>query len=98
MDDVTSLKGPVEKIDGKLALLIPLVVGGNELVECSRGIAEVEGDYLKIIIPDWLAEKLSIREGQIVHVDNSSGQFNLRSSDERSPDVTGPIPPVSPST
>jgi hypothetical protein len=55
----------VEKIDGKLILRIPLEAGGSELLECSRGISEVEGDYLKILIPEWLAGVLRIDEGSL---------------------------------
>jgi hypothetical protein len=54
--DVTSLEGPVEKIDGKLALRIPLDAGGDQFIRCTRGISEIEGDCLKIIIQEWLAE------------------------------------------
>ena len=65
-DEVTSLVGPVEKIDGKLILLIPLAAGGDKFIECSRGISETEGEYLKIVIPDWLARTLGIKEGNSV--------------------------------
>jgi hypothetical protein len=77
---ITSLEGPVEKRDGELVLLIPLASGGSQLIECSRGIAEVEGEYLKVIIRDWLAEKLDIREGSLVFVSNEGGKFNIQPS------------------
>jgi hypothetical protein len=32
MAKITSLRGPVESIDGKLMLRIPLAAGGSELV------------------------------------------------------------------
>jgi hypothetical protein len=57
-DGVVSLKGPVERVNGKLVLRIPLVVGGEELVASARGISSVEGDDLVVTIPDWLAEKI----------------------------------------
>ena len=70
------LQGPVELVDGKLTLTIPLEFGSG-LVECSRGIGEVRDRDLVIIIQDWLAAKLGIIEGTIVHVDNRNGKFNL---------------------
>jgi hypothetical protein len=76
-DDVTSLQGPVEKVDGKLILRIPLEAGASEFLDCSRGISEVEGDCLKITIPEWLAGMLRIDEGDLVSVDNANGKFNI---------------------
>lgn len=78
MNSVTSLQGPVETVDGKLTLLIPLIAGGSELIQCSRGIAEVEGEYLKVTILDWLAGKLGIRHGSLVSVSNQDGKFHIR--------------------
>ena len=78
MENVTSLQGPVEKIEGKLVLFIPLSAGGDQFIECSRGISEVQGEYLKIIIPEWLAGTLRIEEGSVVTVDNENGKFNIR--------------------
>jgi len=46
MDDVASLQGSVEKIDGKLVLRIPLEAGGDQFVQCSRGISEVKDGNL----------------------------------------------------
>jgi hypothetical protein len=80
-DDIISLQGPVEKIEGKLVLRIPLEAGGSELIECSRGISEVEKDYLKINIPEWLAGMLRIDEGSLVSVDNRNGRCNIHPID-----------------
>ena len=77
MEDVTSLQGPVEKVDGKLVLSIPMIAGGDQFIECSKGISEVQGEYLKIIIPEWLAGMLRIEEGSLVTVDNANGKFNI---------------------
>lgn len=84
MGNVTSLQRFVENIDGKLMLRIPLAAGGRELVECSRGISEVDGDFLNIVIPDWLAEKLGISEGTTLVVGNANDRFNIRRGDEDS--------------
>jgi len=81
MSNVTSLQRFVENIDGKLMLRIPLAAGGRELVECSRGISEIDGDFLNIVIPGWLAEKLGVSEGSTVVVGNENGRFNIRRGD-----------------
>ncbi len=81
MDDVTSLQGPIEKIDGQLMLRIPLEAGGEQFIECSRGIGKVHGEYLKITIPEWLASKLRIEEGSLVEVNNENGKFNINPID-----------------
>jgi hypothetical protein len=41
--NIVSLSGLVEKIEGKLVLLIPLEVGGADLAQCAWGIGENEG-------------------------------------------------------
>jgi hypothetical protein len=76
-DNVTSLEGPVERMGGKLLLLIPLDAGGDQFIEVSHGIGEVEGGNLKVVIPDWLADMLRIQEGSHVSVDNKGGKFNI---------------------
>jgi len=72
-----SIKGPVLKVGAKFILLIPLEAGGNDLIKCSRGIAEIEGEDLKVTIPDWLSDKMGLEEGSLVHVDNDDGKFNI---------------------
>ncbi len=81
MADTISLRGPVENIDGKLILRIPLEVGGGALIECTQGIAAVDGKFLSVHIQEWLARKLNISEGSIVAVDNNNGKFNIRLAD-----------------
>lgn len=76
-DDVASLQGPVEKIGEKLVLRIPLEAGGDQFVECSRGISEVKDGCLVVEIKEWLADMLRIEEGDLVHVDNRNGKFNI---------------------
>jgi len=83
MEDVMSLEGPVLKINGELVLMIPLSAGGDELVDCSRGISELQGEYLKIVIPEWLAGMLRIEEGDSVYVNNADGKFHIMSSNPR---------------
>ena len=83
MEDVMSLEGPVLKVNGELILLIPLADGGAELIECSRGISEVQGEFLKIVIPEWLAGMLRIEEGDLVCVHNTDGKFHITASNPR---------------
>ncbi len=80
-EDITFLRGPVEKIDGKLVLRIPLEAGGAEFIECSRGISEVEEGFLKITIAEWLAGALRIEAGSMVSVDNRGGKCNIHPMD-----------------
>jgi hypothetical protein len=77
LKDVISVRGPVEKINGKYTLLIPLEAGADQLIECSRGISEVQGQYLKIVIPDWLAGMLRIEDGDLVSVNNADGKLHI---------------------
>ena len=63
MEEVMALEGAVMKVNGELVLFVPLSAGGDELVACSRGIGEVQGEFLKIVIPAWLAGLLGSRKG-----------------------------------
>ena len=83
MEDVMSLEGSVLKINGELVLMIPLSDGGDELADCSRGISELQGEYLKIVIPEWLAGMLRIEEGDLVCMNNADGKFHIMSSNPR---------------
>ena len=77
--EITSLHGPVEKLDGELVLRIPLQAGRDQLRDCSRGISEVRDGCLVITIQEWLAGMLRIEEGSVVAVDNRNGKCNIRS-------------------
>ena len=81
--EAMSLKGPVLKVDGQLMLLVPLDSGGAELVECSPGISDVAGNFLKIVIPEWLAGVLRIEEGDMVCVSNGEEEFHIQASQAR---------------
>lgn len=78
MSDPIYLSGPVEKIDRELVLRIPLEAGGEHLIACSKGLSRVDGEYLIVVIPEWLAGTLRIEEGSLVSVDNENGKFNIR--------------------
>jgi len=77
MGELISIQGPVEKVDGQLALLIPLSAGGDQLIDCSRGVSEVQGEILKIVIQGWLAGMLRIEEGDLVVVSNRDGKLHI---------------------
>jgi hypothetical protein len=83
MKDVMSLEGPVLKVNGELVLFIPLSAGGEELIELSRGISEVEGEFLKINIPIWLVAVLRIEEGDLVCVRKAGGMFRIGLAEPR---------------
>ena len=78
MSREVSIKGPLEKIDGKLVLQIPLAVGGRELADYTKGIGHVEGHFLKIEVLPWMAEKLGVSEGTVMSVDNITGEFRMQ--------------------
>jgi hypothetical protein len=77
MENVTSIEGHVLKVDGKLMLLVPLDSTGSERFITAPGISEVCGDYLKIVIPEWLVGVLSIEEGDLVSIQNSDRKMDL---------------------
>lgn len=70
MENVMALEGPVLKVNGQLMLLIPLEQRGAGFADYSPGISEVQGNFLKIVIPEWLAGVLEIEEGDLVRVSN----------------------------
>jgi hypothetical protein len=76
VENVLSLEGPVLKVNGELLLLIPLADASMEAVERSRSISEVQGEFLKIVIPEWLAGLLEIEEGDTVRV-QSDGELRV---------------------
>jgi hypothetical protein len=77
---VVSLEGPVERIDGRLMIRIPLNAGGDVLAPLCRKIGHIDEDCLTVEIKPWLAEKLRISEGSLVIVDNLEGKFRITRS------------------
>ena len=75
-----SIEGPVELVDGNLMIRIPVSAGGAELAPLARGIGEIEGEHLCVLIKPWLAEKLRIGEGSLVIVDDRHGKFTITRS------------------
>jgi hypothetical protein len=83
VNDVVSLEGSVLKRDGPLLLLFPLDAGGEEFIECSRGISELMDGFLKIVIPEWLAGMLRVEEGGLVVISNANGKFGIWAAEPR---------------
>jgi hypothetical protein len=80
MEEIISIEGPVELVEGQLMLRIPLSVGGDKLAPLAKGIGEKDNENLNVIIKPWLAEKLRISEGSLVIVDNKNGKFTITRS------------------
>jgi hypothetical protein len=75
MTEALELEGPLGCQNSQLVLLTPLDSGGNELIECSRGISVVEGEFLKVVIPEWLAGLPWVEAGDRVIVENTGGKI-----------------------
>ena len=80
MSQPISIEGPVELVDGKLTLRIPLAAGGARLADLARGIGTMDGEYLYVTIQPWLADQLRIGPGSLVLVDNANGKFTITRS------------------
>ncbi len=70
----------MELIDDKLTLRSPLDAGGATLAPLARGIGDIDGEFLVVVIQPWLAEKLNIGAGSLVIVDNQNGKFTITRS------------------
>ena len=77
-----SIGGPLESVDGKMLLQIPLDAGGRDLAPFAKGIGQVEGDFLVVEVLPWLAEKLQVHVGSKVIVDNLEDKFRITRNDE----------------
>jgi hypothetical protein len=80
VDNIISIEGPVERIGDDLTIQIPLSAGGSVLAPFAKGVGQIEGDYLVVVIKPWMADTLRIREGSLVVVDNKEGQFTITRS------------------
>ena len=85
MTQPMSVQGPVLKINGRLMLLIPLDRQASEWAAGAHCDFEVDGDCLKIVIPDWLAGILRVEEGDLISVSNWDGELHIE------PSATSPV-------
>jgi hypothetical protein len=76
-ENYLSLRGPIEREGDRLVLRIPLDAGGEQLSIVARGISEIDGDDLVVVIPNWLAQKIGVDAGTEVYVDDRSGKLNI---------------------
>jgi hypothetical protein len=56
---------PLVKANGELMLLIPLEIGAANPHASSRAVSEAQRDFLKIVIPPWLADRVSHEGGEL---------------------------------
>ena len=68
----------MQTLNGHLVVYVPLREGGELLSRVTRGLSDPEGANLKIVIPTWLAEELSLAAGCDVSLSNRDGQFNIQ--------------------
>ncbi len=80
MTDIISIEGPVELEQGHLTLRIPLSEGGEALAPLAKGIGNIEGEDLVVVIQPWLAEMLKIGANSLVVIDNAEGKFRITRS------------------
>ena len=68
---------PIVKANGELMLLVPLAetIGS---VTPPRSFLETQGNFLKIVIPEWLAEMLEVGEGDFLRVSNAEGELQIQ--------------------
>jgi hypothetical protein len=75
--EYVSIQGPVEQREGQLVLRVPLEDGGHRLRTIARAVSFVENGDLVVLLPEWLAERMDLREGTTVHVDDRWGKLNI---------------------
>ncbi|HET8922093.1 MAG TPA: hypothetical protein VFN26_03750 [Candidatus Acidoferrum sp.] len=77
MENTTYSEWPIVKANGELMLLVPLAetIGS---VQPSASFLDTQGNFLKIVIPEWLAEMLEVEEGDLLRVSNADGEFQIQ--------------------
>jgi len=77
MESTVYSEWPILKANGELMLLVPLAetIG---TVKPSRCVLDTQGEFLKIVIPEWLAEMLEVEEGDSLRVSNADGEFQIQ--------------------
>jgi hypothetical protein len=89
-DDYFTIEGPIELHGDRLALRIPMEVGGQSLapmVRDSDPVEEgfrgfVEGDWLVVLLEPQLTDRLNVSVGDRVTVDCFNARFNVTRSGE----------------
>ncbi len=55
------------------------------MVPIAPPTSSVKGNFLYIVIPDLLAEKISVKDGSLVVVSNNNGEFSITRSEKNGP-------------
>ena len=77
MENTVYSEWPIVKANGELMLLVPLAETMVS-VKPSPGFLDTQGNFLKIVIPAWLAEMLEVEEGDFLRVSNADGEFQIQ--------------------
>lgn len=75
-----SLEGPLERVEGRKVLRIPLDHGGRAIAPFAMDVSTVVGQHLIVDMPDLLCRHLGIGVGSIVVVSNRNGRLTVTSS------------------
>ena len=101
IEGVTYIQGPVEIVEGRLTLRIPLEAGAARLARSARGVGNIDSlGCLNVVIPHAVAEASGIREGSVVSADNRWGRLNISLVRDPTSKTSGEDPngPLQPST
>ena len=71
------LSGPIERIDGKLSMCIPLEEGGEVLAEYTKGISRIQDGQLIISPPENMLAGMGIFEGTEIEITIKDGRFTF---------------------
>jgi len=77
LPDAFPLRARVQTLNGHLVVYVPLDRGGRQLASVTRGLSDIEGADLKIVIPEWLAQEIDVQDGTDISIDCQNGQFRL---------------------
>jgi hypothetical protein len=83
MENKTCLEWPLVKANGELMLIVPLEAGAKSQLASSFVASEAQRDFLKIVIPEWLAKMLDVEEGDLVRVSNEGGTLEIQPVEKR---------------
>ena len=77
MENTMYSEWPVVRANGELMLLVPLeeTIGS---AKPSRSFLDTQANFLKVVIPGWLAEMLEVEEGDFLRVRNADGEFQIQ--------------------
>jgi len=78
MENNNCSEWPLVRVNGELMLFVPLEDGAASGLKSSRGLLEAQGEFLKIVVPKWLAEMLEVGEGDFLRVSNADGEFQIQ--------------------